>query len=98
MSELWIGLDTGGTYTDAVALDGGHRVIASAGRVSALVTSTRKSKHPEYQAEKLRVGCGGPVMNIDAPEPQRIVAVAHAAMPGRESQCNAGIARGRDPV
>jgi N-methylhydantoinase A/oxoprolinase/acetone carboxylase beta subunit len=29
-SELWIGLDTGGTYTDAVALDGGHRVIASA--------------------------------------------------------------------
>jgi N-methylhydantoinase A/oxoprolinase/acetone carboxylase beta subunit len=28
--ELWIGLDTGGTYTDAVALDGGHRVIASA--------------------------------------------------------------------
>jgi N-methylhydantoinase A/oxoprolinase/acetone carboxylase beta subunit len=30
VSELWIGLDTGGTYTDAVALDGGHRVIASA--------------------------------------------------------------------
>lgn len=29
-SELWIGLDTGGTYTDAVALDGRHRVIASA--------------------------------------------------------------------
>ncbi len=28
--ELWIGLDTGGTYTDAVALDGGHHVIASA--------------------------------------------------------------------
>ncbi|MFI4886065.1 MAG: hydantoinase/oxoprolinase family protein [Steroidobacterales bacterium] len=28
-SELWIGLDTGGTYTDAIALDGG-RVIASA--------------------------------------------------------------------
>ena len=28
--ELWIGLDTGGTYTDAVALDGGRRVIASA--------------------------------------------------------------------
>jgi N-methylhydantoinase A/oxoprolinase/acetone carboxylase beta subunit len=28
--ELWIGLDTGGTYTDAVALDGGDRVIASA--------------------------------------------------------------------
>lgn len=28
--ELWIGLDTGGTYTDAVALDGGQRVIASA--------------------------------------------------------------------
>ena len=30
MSELWIGLDTGGTYTDAVALKGGRRVIASA--------------------------------------------------------------------
>jgi N-methylhydantoinase A/oxoprolinase/acetone carboxylase beta subunit len=29
-SELWIGLDTGGTYTDAVALDGGRHVIASA--------------------------------------------------------------------
>ncbi len=29
-SELWIGLDTGGTYTDAVALDGARRVIASA--------------------------------------------------------------------
>ena len=28
--ELWIGLDTGGTYTDAVALDGGDRVVASA--------------------------------------------------------------------
>ncbi|HET9107494.1 MAG TPA: hydantoinase/oxoprolinase family protein [Steroidobacteraceae bacterium] len=28
--ELWIGLDTGGTYTDAVALDGGGRVIATA--------------------------------------------------------------------
>ncbi|MGH8319014.1 MAG: hydantoinase/oxoprolinase N-terminal domain-containing protein [Steroidobacteraceae bacterium] len=28
--ELWIGLDTGGTYTDAVALHGGRRVIASA--------------------------------------------------------------------
>jgi len=30
VSELWIGLDTGGTYTDAVALKGGRRVIASA--------------------------------------------------------------------
>jgi N-methylhydantoinase A/oxoprolinase/acetone carboxylase beta subunit len=30
VSELWIGLDTGGTYTDAVALEGGRRVIASA--------------------------------------------------------------------
>jgi N-methylhydantoinase A/oxoprolinase/acetone carboxylase beta subunit len=30
VKELWIGLDTGGTYTDAVALDGGHQVIASA--------------------------------------------------------------------
>ena len=30
MSELWIGLDTGGTYTDAVALEGGRQVIASA--------------------------------------------------------------------
>ncbi|MBW4053143.1 MAG: hydantoinase/oxoprolinase family protein [Proteobacteria bacterium] len=29
-SELWIGLDTGGTYTDAVALEGGRGVIASA--------------------------------------------------------------------
>lgn len=29
-SEIWIGLDTGGTYTDAVALDGSRRVIASA--------------------------------------------------------------------
>jgi N-methylhydantoinase A/oxoprolinase/acetone carboxylase beta subunit len=28
--EVWIGLDTGGTYTDAVALEGGRRVIASA--------------------------------------------------------------------
>ena len=28
--EVWIGLDTGGTYTDAVALDGGQHVIASA--------------------------------------------------------------------
>ena len=28
--EVWIGLDTGGTYTDAVALDGERRVIASA--------------------------------------------------------------------
>src|SRR5580692_1125195 len=28
--EIWIGLDTGGTYTDAVALDGTRRVIASA--------------------------------------------------------------------
>jgi len=30
IGELWIGLDTGGTYTDAVALDSGHRVIATA--------------------------------------------------------------------
>ena len=29
-SEIWIGLDTGGTYTDAVALDGARRVIATA--------------------------------------------------------------------
>ena len=29
-SEVWIGLDTGGTYTDAVALDGARRVVASA--------------------------------------------------------------------
>src|SRR5690242_18083178 len=28
--EIWIGLDTGGTYTDAVALDSGRRVIATA--------------------------------------------------------------------
>ena len=28
--EVWIGLDTGGTFTDAVALDAGRRVIASA--------------------------------------------------------------------
>ena len=30
MSEIWIGLDTGGTYTDAVALDAAQRVLASA--------------------------------------------------------------------
>ncbi|HEY6924220.1 MAG TPA: hydantoinase/oxoprolinase family protein [Steroidobacteraceae bacterium] len=29
-SEIWIGLDTGGTYTDAVALDASRRVIATA--------------------------------------------------------------------
>ena len=29
-SDIWIGLDTGGTYTDAVALDEARRVIASA--------------------------------------------------------------------
>jgi len=28
--EVWIGIDTGGTYTDAVALDDGRHVIASA--------------------------------------------------------------------
>jgi N-methylhydantoinase A/oxoprolinase/acetone carboxylase beta subunit len=28
--ELWIGLDTGGTYTDAIALEAGRRIIASA--------------------------------------------------------------------
>ncbi len=28
--EIWIGLDTGGTFTDAVALDGARRVIATA--------------------------------------------------------------------
>ena len=28
--EIWIGLDTGGTYTDAVALDGARHVIATA--------------------------------------------------------------------
>jgi N-methylhydantoinase A/oxoprolinase/acetone carboxylase beta subunit len=28
--EIWIGLDTGGTFTDAVALNGARRVIASA--------------------------------------------------------------------
>jgi N-methylhydantoinase A/oxoprolinase/acetone carboxylase beta subunit len=28
--EIWIGLDTGGTFTDAVALDGERHVIASA--------------------------------------------------------------------
>jgi N-methylhydantoinase A/oxoprolinase/acetone carboxylase beta subunit len=28
--EIWVGLDTGGTFTDAVALDGERRVVASA--------------------------------------------------------------------
>ena len=28
--ELWIGLDTGGTFTDAVALSGERRIVASA--------------------------------------------------------------------
>jgi N-methylhydantoinase A/oxoprolinase/acetone carboxylase beta subunit len=28
--ELWLGLDTGGTYTDAVLLEGGRTVVASA--------------------------------------------------------------------
>jgi N-methylhydantoinase A/oxoprolinase/acetone carboxylase beta subunit len=28
--EVWLGLDTGGTYTDAVAVDGARRVIATA--------------------------------------------------------------------
>jgi N-methylhydantoinase A/oxoprolinase/acetone carboxylase beta subunit len=28
--EIWLGFDTGGTYTDAVALDGARRVLASA--------------------------------------------------------------------
>ncbi|MBV8342043.1 MAG: hydantoinase/oxoprolinase family protein, partial [Gammaproteobacteria bacterium] len=28
--EIWIGLDTGGTFTDAVALDGEQRVVATA--------------------------------------------------------------------
>ncbi len=28
--ELWLGLDTGGTFTDAVLLDGGRHVVASA--------------------------------------------------------------------
>jgi N-methylhydantoinase A/oxoprolinase/acetone carboxylase beta subunit len=27
--EIWIGVDTGGTYTDAVALDGQRRIVAS---------------------------------------------------------------------
>ena len=27
---LWLGLDTGGTFTDAVLLADGHRVVASA--------------------------------------------------------------------
>ena len=29
--EIWIGLDTGGTFTDAVALNGERRVIAAGG-------------------------------------------------------------------
>ena len=28
--EIWIGLDTGGTFTDAVALNGERRIVASA--------------------------------------------------------------------
>jgi len=33
--DIWLGLDTGGTYTDAVALDGDRRIVAS---VKALTT------------------------------------------------------------
>ena len=28
--DIWLGLDTGGTYTDAVALDGERHIVASA--------------------------------------------------------------------
>ena len=49
-SEIWIGFDTGGTYTDAVALDGQRQVIASA---KALTTHW-----------DLSVGLGGAIQSL----------------------------------
>jgi hypothetical protein len=53
--ELWLGLDTGGTYTDAVLLEAGGRVL-----VSAKALTTR---------EDLSVGLGGAIRAILAKLP-----------------------------
>ena len=59
VAGLWLGLDTGGTFTDAVLLGGGHHVIASA---KALTTPW-----------DLSIGIGGAIRAVlAAPEPAHI--------------------------
>jgi N-methylhydantoinase A/oxoprolinase/acetone carboxylase beta subunit len=52
---LWLGLDTGGTFTDAVLLDGGRRVVASA-----------KSLTTHWD---LSIGIGGAIRSVLAAMP-----------------------------
>src|SRR5258705_13572323 len=56
---LWLGLDTGGTFTDAVLLAGGRRVVASA-----------KALTPHWD---LAVGIGHAIRAVldEAPSPAR---------------------------